>query len=41
MSIIGKYTVDREEDNQENLGFTLPATAKKSKEDNLNKDIVI
>ena len=41
MSIIGKYTVDREEDNQKNLGFTLPATAKKSKEDNLKKDIVI
>ena len=41
MSIIGKYTVDKEEDNQENVGFTLPATAKKSKEDDLKKDIVI
>lgn len=41
MSIIGKYTVDKEEDNQENVGFTLPATAKKSKEDNLKMDIVI
>lgn len=41
MSIIGKYTVDKEEDNQENVGFTLPATAKKSKEDDLKKNIVI
>ena len=41
MSIIGKYTVDRDEENQENIGFTLPATAKKSKEDNLKMDIVI
>lgn len=41
MSIIGKYTVDRDEENQENIGFTLPATAKKSKEDNLKRDIVI
>ncbi len=41
MSIIGKYTVDKEEDNQENVGFTLPATAKKSKEDDLKKDLVI
>ena len=41
MSIIGKYTVDRDEENQENIGFTLPTTAKKSKEDNLKRDIVI
>ena len=41
MSIIRKYTVDRDEENQENIGFTLPTTAKKSKEDNLKRDIVI
>lgn len=43
MSIIGKYTADttEDDDNKENQGFTLPVVIRKKQEDSLKRDITI
>ena len=43
MSIIGKYTADttEDDDNKESQGFTLPVVIKKQQEENLKRDIIV
>ena len=43
MSIIGKYTADtaEDDDNKENQGFTLPVVIRKQQEDSLKHDIIV